>query len=267
MGKIDLKIKNPSEDLMIGGFTIIGARESQQDNAGGVVDSRRAFLTVCDGMGGMDDGGRASTMAVSMLEEAYAARPESQPIPVFFRSEILKINDRVSHLSGAGGRRLNTGTTVTAVVIDGGSLYWLSVGDSRIYLLRDNSLIQINREHNYRMRLQENLRQGMISEEEYLVEANSRKAEALISYVGIPVLQLMEINEQAFRLKKGDYVILCSDGLYKSLSDEQIKALVLDNDIDLNIAADRLCRMAHRYGGSVQDNTTLLIARYQPKDR
>ena len=61
----------------------------------------------------------------------------------------------------------------------------------------------------------------------------------------------------------GDIVLLCSDGLFKSLSDSQIKALVRDNDMDLDIAADRLCQMAfsRRRGG--QDNTSVLLLQYR----
>ena len=69
----------------------------------------------------------------------------------------------------------------------------------------------------------------------------------------------MEINQNPFQLFRGDRVLLCSDGVYKSLNDDQIKALLDDNDIDLNIAAKRICSMALRYGGRGQDNTTLIV--------
>ena len=72
----------------------------------------------------------------------------------------------------------------------------------------------------------------------------------------------MDINRAPLEMMDGDMVLLCSDGLFKSLNDSQIKALVKDNDIDMDIAADRLCQMAlsKRRGG--QDNTSVLLLQY-----
>ena len=63
----------------------------------------------------------------------------------------------------------------------------------------------------------------------------------------------------------GDVAVLCSDGLYRSMSDDQIGALIRDNDIDPDIAAERLCSMALRYGGGAQDNTTVILLQYMPE--
>ena len=121
---------------------------------------------------------------------------------------------------------------------------------------------QVNREHNYRLTLQESLRSGLITQEQYEAEEKRGRADALISYLGISRLNLMDINRAPLEMMDGDMVLLCSDGLFKSLNDSQIKALVKDNDIDMDIAADRLCQMAlsKRRGG--QDNTSVLLLQY-----
>ena len=151
---------------------------------------------------------------------------------------------------------------MVAVVADGGKLYWLSIGDSRIYIIRGEEMSQVNREHNYRLTLQESLRSGLITQEQYEAEEKRGRADALISYLGISRLNLMDINRAPLEMMDGDMVLLCSDGLFKSLNDSQIKALVKDNDIDMDIAADRLCQMAlsKRRGG--QDNTSVLLLQY-----
>ena len=85
-------------------------------------------------------------------------------------------------------------------------------------------------------------------------------------------IRILDINadqngrmQQPRMLQPGDIVMLCSDGVYKSLSDSQIHGMVRDNDLDLEIAADRLTAMALRYGARGQDNTTVILLRYREK--
>ena len=85
----------------------------------------------------------------------------------------------------------------------------------------------------------------------------------LISFLGMDGLRVIDDKQQAISLLPGDIVLLCSDGVYKSLTDSQIHAMVRDNDIDMNIAADRLTAMALRYGVKGQDNTTVILLRYR----
>ena len=241
---------------------IIGARESQQDNGCLYSSPEGTLAAVCDGMGGMEDGGKASLAAVQDLCEAYISRPKEMPVPEFFRSQALMINRKISEFRNAMGKRLNSGTTMVAAVIENGKLWWISVGDSRIYMLRSTEIKQVNREHNYRMALQQQLAAGEITQAFYNEEEKTRKADALISYLGMQNLTLMEINSSPFPLYPGDKVLLCSDGVYRSLTDQQIKALADDNDIDQEIAAKRICDMAKRYGGRTQDNTTMMILKH-----
>lgn len=185
------------------------------------------------------------------------------PVPEFLKEQAVIINDRVAALTGKNGAPLRAGTTMVAVVAEEDRLYWLSVGDSRIYIIRNEEMSQVNREHNYRLTLQESLKSGLITREQYEAEEKKGQADALISYLGISRLSLMDINRAPLEMMDGDIVLLCSDGLFKSLSDSQIKALVRDNDMDLDIAADRLCQMAfsRRRGG--QDNTSVLLLQYR----
>lgn len=252
----------PAENIRIGCESIIGARESQQDSYRFESSPEGTIAVVCDGMGGMDDGGKASRTAVQDLCDAYLNKPKDQPIPDFFRSQAQNISRKICGFRNAMGKKMNSGTTMVAVVIENEKLWWLSVGDSRIYLTRGAEIRQVNREHNYRMMLKEQLSAGEITQSVYNAEEKTRKAEALISYLGIQELTLMEINSTPFTMYPGDRVLLCSDGVYRSLNDQQIHALAEDNDIDPTIAAKRICQMAQRYGGRGQDNTTMLILKY-----
>ncbi|MGP1348930.1 MAG: PP2C family protein-serine/threonine phosphatase [Stomatobaculum sp.] len=258
-------VEQSPADLSIGMYSHIGGRAQQQDYALCHSSSRGTLAVVCDGMGGMEEGGKASELAVKELQRGYLHRKAAESIPDFFRREASEINEKIRALRGRSGKRLNTGTTMVAVVAWENRLYLFSVGDSRIYLLRGTGLHQLNREHNYRAQLREQLKSGAITREQYAAEEKGRKAEALTSYLGIDRLSLIEVNQTPLLLQPGDVAVLCSDGLYRSMSDDQIGALIRDNDIDPDIAAERLCSMALRYGGGAQDNTTVILLQYMPE--
>ncbi len=251
----------------VGIASIIGTREYQQDYVYCCFCGNGLLGVVCDGMGGLDGGEIASSTAAEALGEAFSGEELRMPVPEFLKEQAGRINDQVAALTGKGGGPLRAGTTMVAVVAREEQLYWLSVGDSRIYIIRDQEMSQVNREHNYRLTLQESLKSGLITREQYEEEEKKSQADALISYLGISRLNLMDINRAPLKMMDGDIVLLCSDGLFKTLNDSQIMALVRDNDIDMDIAADRLCQMAlsRRRGG--QDNTSVLLLQYHKNDQ
>ncbi len=100
---------------------------------------------------------------------------------------------------------------------------------------------------------------GELSREEAEAQPNR---EALISYLGAPSLEEVGLSLAPFLLEKGDLVILCSDGLCKPLSDERILALCHEGGASLAELASRLVFGAVEAGGSTQDNTTVLLMRY-----
>ena len=80
--------------------------------------------------------------------------------------------------------------------------------------------------------------------------------------MGMNGLKVKEKKKTPTLLHKGDMIMLCSDGVYKSLNESQVCAMALDNDLDMYIAADRTTAMALRYGQRGQDNTTVILMKY-----
>lgn len=76
-------------------------------------------------------------------------------------------------------------------------------------------------------------------------------------------VKYIDVNPNPIELQQGDIIVICSDGIYKSLNESQVCAMVRDNDLDMNIAADRLTGMAQRYGVRGQDNTTAIMLEYR----
>lgn len=262
---VTIKIIQQEEEnesvITIGTSSILGTRKNQEDTIFGYGKGERALAVVCDGMGGLSSGEQASKSAVESLATAYFAKTDEVEIPEFFEKEAIKADEKVYLLADEEGKRLQAGTTITAVIIEKENLYWLSVGDSKIYIIRGDEILAVNREHNYRMTLDSMLEQGQITEEEYQQE--EYKAEALISYIGMGNVSLMDINRQPFHLEDGDIVLLSSDGLYRSLRENEILDIIRQYQPDVQAVAEKLTAAALGEKKSGQDNTSVVILQYR----
>lgn len=245
----------------VGTASIIGSRRSQQDSVFGYASGATALGIVCDGMGGLAGGETASRVALQSLADAWFAQMDASAIPdipAFFRKEAASADQKVYEQEDTGGRRLQAGTTIVAAIIQKGGLYWLSVGDSKLYFIRGHEILSLNVEHNYRMELNTLLRQGRLTAQEYAAE--EYKAEALTSYLGIGGLSVMDVSPRAYPLKEGDIILLASDGLYRSLHEEEILAIIQKNRQDMQRAAQALTAAVG--GRKKQDNTSVVVMRY-----
>lgn len=260
------KIVRKVPEIIALSYTATGNRKYQQD-AVYVSGSRkiagnrktRVFAAVCDGMGGMADGGRASSTAIHMFREGFE-KIEKEPniqIPTFFRQGIRSVDAVISQFPKEAGK--GSGTTLVAVIAENNRLYWASVGDSRIYILRGRDMIQVTRDHNYMFRLQQMVDNGQMT----LQEAQAKKQkEALISFLGIGNVTLMDINEQPFEMQFGDIVLLCSDGITKTLPDDQIRDIIKNDAVSMKEKAKILVEAAVRGNTHSQDNTSVAILQY-----
>lgn len=254
---------NGKSPVKAAAFSIIGHREYQQDFAGLVTDDRTALAVVCDGMGGLNGGEQAGREAVQLLLEDYDREQPRQQFTEFLCREAARMDRLVCGLTNSQGQPLKAGSTTVSVILRDGELHWMSVGDSRIYVLRGTSIVPVTRDHNYRRELEDMLSRGEITRERFQSEASTRRADALTSYLGMGGLRRIERNMQPFALEEGDMVLLCSDGLYKSLDEHQIQAMILDNQASLQVAVRRLVRMAKELAVKSQDNATAVLLRYE----
>ena len=234
----------------------IGGREEQQDNAYVKSEPHRLVAVVCDGMGGMNNGAQASEAAVSAVDR-LASAPSEKPVPAL-------LYDMLAAADAAVVQRFHSndsGSTIVAAILQGGILYFASVGDSRLYIFRNGDLIQGTRDHNYFLRLNALLASNMIDQAVY--DAESASGEALLNYLGSGNLDLYDLTPDGFRLKKGDLVLLTTDGLYRQLSKEEI-AGILSSGTDLNELAETLLMSSLQKSSIyIQDNTTFILIRYE----
>ena len=255
--------------LFIGSSSVIGRRKYQQDSiltdTNENYDERsKAIAILCDGMGGLVGGEKASSLCASIVHSAYHAENRNPSVPDFFKSVIPRADDGVKYMKDENGTPITgAGTTFISVVVEDNNLYWASVGDSRIYVVRGDEILCVTQDHNYLMLLNEKVENGEMTQE----EANSHpKREALVSYMGMGGVPYISMNSKPLPLINGDTIILCSDGLYRSVSEAEMKDTVLRNGADSQYAAEFLTGIALGKGKKNQDNTSVIVIRFSDSE-
>ncbi|MDR1017547.1 MAG: protein phosphatase 2C domain-containing protein [Lachnospiraceae bacterium] len=253
-------------EIITYGVSDIGTRDYQQDayyvtapTSQDIDMPSRSYGVVCDGMGGLSDGEKASQMAVEYFKKGLEQINLFQETPVLFQEMLKQLDDEI-FVQLAHEIKGKAGTTLVAGIIEGNLLRWVSVGDSRIFLIRGDEILPVVREHNYRLILEEQVKQGIISKA--AIEGNPKK-DALISYLGLGNIKLIDINKDGFPLIDKDVVVLCSDGLTKILSQEDIKNTVKSSITDMEEAGKKLLLEARNGRGKNQDNTTVVLMQYR----
>lgn len=206
----------------------IGVRQSQQDSFGFGELNDQAFLAhagflavVCDGMGGMQHGDLASRCAVQTILSEYRAKTEDESIPDALERSTRAANAAVCQLSRSMGTSEGLGTTLVAVVLQETNLYWISVGDSNAYLCRHGSMMLLTQPHVFSNLLDLAVTRGSISRDD---ADRHPERDSLTSFVGIESLEEIDRNTQPFPLAEGDTILITSDGVFKTLSDEEMMA-------------------------------------------
>lgn len=254
----EYKSENAELDMLIGISSVIGTRQYQQDSVFADKYGSMSIGIVCDGMGGMSSGDKASETAIRLLAGDFYKLKENDDLAGFLREEAQKMDEAVSEIDADND--LGSGTTVVAAIVKNGKMYWMSVGDSRIYVIRNNEIIQLTRDHNLKLKLDAELEAGDITMSEY--ERDMEQGEALISYLGIGNTPIIDVSQQGVDLLENDIIILCSDGLYKRLSDADIFNTVMLEEPDMKRAAKRLTDVVMMRTERSQDNTSVVVMQY-----
>lgn len=239
----------------------IGKNRANNEDSSGAFEpqSRRELIqsgrlyVVADGMGGHEQGEKASAYAVETLLKVYYQAPEIPP-EKRLRDIIKQINQNlVAYAEKNLPRGEKTGTTLVAAVVRKGKLLVANVGDSRAYLLRDGSIKQITRDHTF---VGELVRAGTITEEE---ARESKYRNRLSRSVGADSKLEVDIHT-SIPLRRGDMVLLCTDGLTNYASSQDILNAAHGSPKEI---AERLIRFANDRGGS--DNVTVSVIKYGEK--
>jgi len=226
-------------------------------------DTPVLLAIIADGIGGHKAGEIASKIAVSTIISSVAESDGTDPLWIL-KSALLEANHSITSEGANDDSKKGMGSTVACALVIDFALYIATLGDSRLYLIRDNVIQQLNIDHTW---VQEALEVGVINSE----EARSHPRRHLIrSYLGSsdpihPDLRLYmdpeENQEQAkanqgLPLVPGDQILICTDGLTDLVADEEILEILVGED-SKDEQLQKLVDLANLRGG--HDNITAVV--------
>jgi serine/threonine protein phosphatase PrpC len=210
------------------------------------------IFSVADGMGGHEGGAEASRIAVETVEEIYKSG-DGADIRAILLTAFQTAHQRILQYADAHPGLQGMGTTCTAVALRGLDLYYAHIGDSRLYLAREDSIYRLTRDQSYVGKLVE---QGIISTDE---AGTHPQRHILTSALGAGAEVIPECPEEPLSLEKDDVLVLCTDGLWSLLPETDIQKVVTSQKPDT--ACKELVKMARDHGGP--DNISVQVARVE----
>jgi len=215
--------------------------------------AKGTLVVVADGMGGHSAGEVASQMAADVVSRLYYDSP-SEP-GAALKGAVEEANRCIHAAAAADESKHGMGTTCTALALCAGTAYAAHVGDSRLYMLREGRLYQLSEDHSA---VNEMVKLGIITKEQ--ARTHEDKNVILRALGTTPEVEVSTV--EPFGVRVGDQYLLCSDGLYDLVTDEEI-ASALAGASDVHAAGERLIALAKERGG--HDNITVGIIAIMPE--
>lgn len=230
----------------------VGRRRSKNQDYANVFENQAKIplAVLADGMGGHLAGEVASQMVVTELGDTWQATAIQEPEEAaqWMIDHLQAVNQRIYEAGQEDAAYDGMGSTAVVVALMAGKYVIANVGDSRAYLLRDQSIVQITEDHSL---VNELVKSGEITKE--MAEHHPRK-NILIRTVGMPGQIAVDVFTDSWQA--GDYLLLCSDGLTNMVSEAEIVAIVSEAGL-LEEKVTTLIERANEAGGL--DNITVLV--------
>ncbi|HEY1960479.1 MAG TPA: Stp1/IreP family PP2C-type Ser/Thr phosphatase [Polyangiaceae bacterium] len=247
------KVRTNNEDAYVVADLNRGDRVTAEKPIDFDVQSRGVLLAVSDGMGGEQAGEVASALVVETLRKVLVdIAPEEEEgktaITRIIEDAVTKANEEVFAAAKDPGKR-GMGATLTAVFVNGPSAYIAEIGDSRAYLLRGRRMRQMTKDQSFVQLL---LDSGAITEEE---AANYPHKNIILQAIGQQ--KNLNIAVGKLGLRRGDRLLLCSDGLSNKVTPDEMRDMVCDAK-SIDEACAKLIETANERGGD--DNATVVLA-------
>lgn len=234
-----------------------GGRQLNEDRMGYSYTRSSGILLLADGMGGHPEGEVAAQLALQAMSALYQkqATPVIEDVTAFLTSAVMAAHRHIIKYAIEKGMLDTPRTTVVAAVVQNGTASWVHCGDSRLYLVRKGQLVVRTRDHSY-------------LEQPPKGQTPTRRAEhtnrnILFTCLGSPAKPMFDIAGPV-ALQQGDKLMLCSDGLWGTLSDEEIVG-----ELDAGAVGDSvpaLVDKALERAGATSDNVTVIALEWETPD-
>ncbi len=241
--------------LIAAELTDVGRRrERNQDNVAhhipeddGTLADKGALFVVCDGMGGHAAGEVAAELGVNAIRDVYYSGQTTDTI-TGLANAIKHANESIFAYAREHSELAGMGTTCVGLVVHSGRAYFVNIGDSRAYVVRNGVMRQVTQDHSW---VSEQVRAGILTEEQARTHAHRN---VITRSLGTQPTVTADLFIET--LKDGDRVLLCSDGLHGYVDEREIEREMIGHEHPAE-GARHLINMANDNGGP--DNITALV--------
>ncbi len=232
-----------------------GGREKNEDRMGYCYTRESGLFLLADGMGGHPEGEVAAQLALQTISALYQkeARPLVADVVEFLTTALMAAHHQIMRYAGERGMLDTPRTTLVAAIVQGTSATWVHCGDSRLYLVRQGELLTRTRDHSY---LEQQTSVGA-------ARTDRINRNILFTCLGSPNKPVFDITGPV-TLQQGDKIMLCSDGLWGGLSDNDIVRELAAKSV--SDAVPDLVEAALRDGGDHSDNVTVIALEWETPD-
>ena len=231
-----------------------GGRAKNEDRMGYCYTRDAGLFVLADGMGGHPEGEVAAQIALQTISALFQsqAKPQLENVQEFLSSALLAAHHQILRYASDKGMLDTPRTTLVAAVVQAGAAWWVHCGDSRLYMVRGGELRSRTRDHSY-LELRNAPPPGL----------DRINRNVLYTCLGSPTKPLYD-NAGPVQLVQGDRILLCSDGLWGPLSDEEIAGQLSQQVVSQ--AVPDLVEAALRKAGPSSDNVTVVALEWETPD-
>jgi serine/threonine protein phosphatase PrpC len=235
-----------------------GSRSVNQDRIAYTYSRDTLLLVVADGMGGHAGGEIAAQIAVRLFIERFQqeAKPVLKSPLTFLYESMVKAHAALGSYSTRFSMLETPRTTFVACVVQAGHAYWAHVGDSRLSIFRQGALLTQTKDHS---KVQYLIDQGVIGATEAALHPDRNKVYSCLGGLVDPVIDL----SNRMPLHDGDIIVMCTDGLWGSVSSEEMAVRLTATPILK--AVPEMMREAEGRGGPDADNLSAIVVRWGPE--
>ena len=232
-----------------------GGRAKNEDRMGYCYTRESGLFVLADGMGGHPEGEVAAQLALQTVSALYQreARPTVRDPREFLTASLMAAHHQIMRYAGEKGMLDTPRTTLVAAVLQGNAATWIHCGDSRLYVVRDGELLTRTRDHSYMEH----------REASSVLRLTPVNRNILFTCLGSPTRPVFDVSGPV-TLQQGDKIMLCSDGLWGSLSDADIVKHLGSKGV--SDAVPDLVESALKAGGEHSDNVTVLAMEWETPD-
>ena len=235
-----------------------GGRPLNEDRMGYCYTREAALFLLADGMGGHPEGEVAAQLALQAVSAAFQQEAKNgiQDPRAFLSSSVLLAHRQILSYAASKNMLDTPRTTLVAALIQQDNVSWVHCGDSRLYMVRDGEMLARTRDHSYMEQRQDEVPPGAKS-------GDKTNRNVLFTCLGSPANPVFDVMGP-INLQQGDRILLCSDGLWSSLSDVEI---VYDLGLKpVARAVPDLVDKALEKAGASSDNVTVIAMEWETPD-